>query len=160
MSQLTHTGVPLSAQIKSHRLLALAGLMALVVTTAVVLVLAIGDSPSITSTADRSQPAVRADGGPEETGVAAAIASQPAVAAPDESKIAAAIGSGREAASASTRPDESAVATAIGSGREAASTSIRPDESAVAAAIGSGREAASTSTRPDESAVAAAVSGH
>lgn len=116
MSHLSYPTAPLSERIRAHRLLALAALLALVATAAVVLALAIGQDPSTTSTVDRHQAAVRADGGPEETGVAAAIAEQPTVAGPDESKIAAAIGSGSESALVAPRPDESAVAAAI-SGR-------------------------------------------
>ena len=78
----------------------------------VVLVLAIGDdSPT---TADTPQAAVRADGGPEEGNVVAAIGSRSTEAAAYDAKIAAAIRSGPEPASAAaTRPDESATAAAI-----------------------------------------------
>jgi hypothetical protein len=48
--------------------------------------------------------------------VAAAVGTQPTVSGPDESDIAAAIGSGHEASTMTGRPDESAVASAI-SGR-------------------------------------------
>jgi hypothetical protein len=77
---------------------------------------AIGDRSPASSTANAPRAAVRADGGREESGVAAATGSQPSEVVLDESKIAAAIGSGREPAPAATRLDESAVATAI-SGR-------------------------------------------
>jgi hypothetical protein len=73
----------------------------------------------------------RYDGGPEESGVAAAIGSQPTVAAPDESKIAAAIGTGGEAATTAARPDESAVAAAI-SGRWRGSAARRLDRTRLA----------------------------
>ena len=65
MSQLTHPSAPLGAYVRAHRLLALAALLALVATTAVVLLLAIGDNPSTSSTADQPRAAERADGGPE-----------------------------------------------------------------------------------------------
>jgi hypothetical protein len=55
----------------------------------------------------------RPAGGPEETGVAAAIAPKPNVASPDESKIAAAI-SRTQMATGQSGPDESSVAAAIG----------------------------------------------
>jgi hypothetical protein len=124
MSQLTHPRTPLGAQIRALRPTALAAVLAgMAVLLVLVLVLAIGDKPSTTDSADRSQPAVRVDGGPEETGVAAAIAPKPAVASPDESRIAADLtfpGLARDARAAgepaSSRPDESAVAAAI-SGR-------------------------------------------
>lgn len=59
------------------------------------------------------QPAqsTRPTGGPDESGVAAAIAPKPNVATPDESKIAAAIA--RREQLAPSRPDESGVAAAI-----------------------------------------------
>ena len=113
MSHVTHPKLQLGGQLRAHRLIALVALVALVATAAVVLMLAIGDSSPTSSTANPPQVAQRADGGPEESGVAAAIGLQPTVAAPDESKIAAALGSGREPASVATGPDESAVATAI-----------------------------------------------
>ena len=115
MSHLSYPSAPLT-RIREHRLLALAAVLALVATGAVVLALTLGQNSSTTSTAGRHQAAVRADSGPEETGVAAAIAVQPIVARPDESKIAAAIGSGRESVPVAPRPDESAVAAGI-SGR-------------------------------------------
>jgi hypothetical protein len=123
MSQLTHPRTPLGAQVRALRPTALAAVLA-GMAVLLVLVLAIGDKPSTTDSADRSQPAVRVDGGPEETGVAAAIAPKPAVASPDESRIAADLtfpGLARDARAAagepaSSRPDESAVAAAI-SGR-------------------------------------------
>lgn len=116
MSHLSYPNAPLSERIRAHRLLTLATLLALLATAAIVLAIAIDQNPSTTSTVDRHQAAIRADGGPEETGVAAAIAEQAIVAAPDESEIASAIGSGRESAPSARRPDESAVAAAI-SGR-------------------------------------------
>jgi hypothetical protein len=54
----------------------------------------------------------RYDFGAEENGVVAAIGSRPTVAAPDESRIVAAIGSGGEARTAA-RPGEAAVSAAI-----------------------------------------------
>jgi hypothetical protein len=115
MSQPTHPRVPLYGQLRDHRLIALAGLLALAATAAVMLALAIGSSSSSSSTVQAPRTAVRADGGPEESGVAAAISPRPTLAA-DESRIAAAIGSGRVVVPTAPAPDESAVAAAV-SGR-------------------------------------------
>lgn len=117
MSHVAQPKLQVPGQLRKHRLVALAALLALVATVAVVLVLAITDDRSTSSVADLSQPVARTDGGPDESSVAAAIGSQPTVVRPDESRIAAAIGSAREPASTTARPDESAVASAI-SGRE------------------------------------------
>lgn len=95
MSQVTHPSVPLSAQIRAHRMVALAVLLALIATAAAVLVLAIANHASTSSAVDTPQSALRADGGP------------------DESNVAAAVGSGRAPAPAASRPDESNVAAAI-----------------------------------------------
>lgn len=105
-----------AAHVRAHRRIALAALLALFATAAVVLVLAAGDSASTDSVGDRPVSAVRADGGLEESAVAATIGSQPSVGRPDESGIAAAIGSSSKASLVPSRPDESAVAAAI-SGR-------------------------------------------
>jgi hypothetical protein len=115
MSNISHR-TPLTTQIGEHRRIALAGLLALLATIAVVLVLAIGDDSTSSSDATSlpaGSPVARADGGPEETGVAAAIAPKPAVTAPDESNVAAAVGAGRDSQSGPSRPDESVVANAI-----------------------------------------------
>jgi hypothetical protein len=64
----------------------------------------------------QATPAQRADGGPEESNLAAAVGSRPTAAGPNESKIAAAIGSGPEPSPVPVRPDENGVAAAI-SGR-------------------------------------------
>lgn len=118
MSNITHR-VPLSTQIGEHRSAVLAGMLALLATTAVVLVLVLAggqtDSPD-TVAAPASVSALRADGGPEETGVAAAVSPKTAPSRPDESAVAASIGSGSDIETAQYRPDESAVAAAI-SGR-------------------------------------------
>ena len=116
MSHVTHPKLPLTAQVRSHRLVVLAALLALAATIAVVLVFAITHNASETAGGDRAQPVTRTDGGPEESAVAAAVGSQPTVVRPDESSIAAAIGSAHQPAPAPARPDESTVATAI-SGR-------------------------------------------
>jgi hypothetical protein len=116
MSHVAQPKLQISRQLTKHRLVALAALLALFATGAVVLALAIADNRSTSSVADLPQPVARTDGGPEESSVAVAIGSHPTVIRPDESRIAAAIGSVRETASGSARPDESTVAGAI-SGR-------------------------------------------
>jgi hypothetical protein len=114
MSQLAHAHTPLSGQLRAHRMLALGALLALIAAVAVVLVLSTGNSASTDrSVANQPSAAVRSDGGPEESSVAAAIAPKPSVAAPDESKIAAAVGSARQSDPAPTPHDESDVAVAI-----------------------------------------------
>ena len=118
MSHVAQPKLQVPGQLRKHRLVALAALLALLTTVAVVLVLAITEDRSTSSVADLPQPVARTDGGPDESSVAAAIGSQPTVIIrPDESRIAAVIGSAREPASTTARPDESAVASAI-SGRE------------------------------------------
>ena len=99
MSQLTHPKPQLVGQIRSHKLIAVSALLALLATTALVLVLAIGDSTSTTTSAvDRPAPTVRADNGPEETAAAINRGYEPptptAPVRPDESTVASAI-SGR-----------------------------------------------------------------
>jgi hypothetical protein len=115
MSQPTHPRVPLYGRLRDHRLIALAALLALAATAAVMLALAIGSNPSTNATVQAPRAAVRATGGPEESGVAAAISPRPTLAA-DQSQIAEAFGSGRVVAPAAPAPDESAVAAAV-SGR-------------------------------------------
>jgi hypothetical protein len=118
MSQVTHPKVQFGAQLRAHRLLALAALLALLATTVVVLALALSDNQPTTTVSDQPAPAVRGDGGPEETAVAASVGTR-SVGRPDESKVAAAIGAAPEPASPAaqaSRPDESAVASGI-SGR-------------------------------------------
>jgi hypothetical protein len=93
MSQVVSHTATLRDQARHHWAIALAGLLALLATTAVVLVLAI-DGGSSESVAQKAGPALRTDGGPEETGVAASVGN----AQPDgsrayvsESRVAAAI---------------------------------------------------------------------
>ena len=91
MAQLSHPVAPLT-RMREHRLLALAALLAVLVTTAFVLALTIRQGES-TSTIEPHQAAVRADGGPEEAGVATAIAGESggSTSRPEESDVAAAI---------------------------------------------------------------------
>jgi hypothetical protein len=119
MSQVSHTTIPLTDQIRNHWIVALSALLALLATIAVVLALAIdgGSTSASVPVAQSSNQAARSDGGP------------------DESRIAAAVGSPSESAPLATRPDESKVAASIGSGSESAASATRPDESKVAASI-------------------------
>jgi hypothetical protein len=76
-----------------------------------VLVLVIDNGASTTSgSVTKPQAALRSDGGPDESAVAASVGSRPS-AGPDESSIAASIGGPRMHPSG---PDESAIAAAIG----------------------------------------------
>src|SRR4051812_47545946 len=116
MSQVTHPTFSTRSQLRAHKVAALSALIALLATAAIVLVLAIdgGSSGPGTSAAARPQPALRADGGPDESAVAATVGSQAAPSAgPDEAAVAATVGS---QAAPSAGPDESAVAAAV-SGR-------------------------------------------
>jgi len=91
MSQLTHP-ISVTDQVRTNWALALSALLALAATAAVVLVLAIDGGSSDTSTvAQQSQPAVRSDGGPDESAVALSVGSRMSPA-PSESTIAAAVG--------------------------------------------------------------------
>ena len=134
MSQLTHP-ISVRDQVRTHWALALSALLALAATAAMVLVLAIDGGSSDTSTvAQRSQPAVRSDGGPDESAVALSVGSRLSPA-PSESTIAAAVGG-----SVAARP--------TGSYWESADprSSYQP-----APAQGTGG--------PDESSIAATISG-
>jgi hypothetical protein len=141
MSQVSQATIPLATQVRPpRRTLWLGALLALAAIAAVVLVLALqGESPKTDAagTADlKAQPSVRADGGPEESQVAAAIggSSSPSSSRPDESRIAAAVGG--SSSPSNSRPDESRIAAAVGG--SSSSSPNRPDESVIAAAI-SGR---------------------
>jgi len=131
MSHTTHPHIPLSQTVRDHRRLAIAALAALMATTAVVLVLVIGnDSSEPVSTpaqvSSQSGPQVR----PDESRVAAAVGTQPSnpmTARPDESRVASAIAT-ESSAPALTRPDESNVASAI-SGSQGGSKPDRATQS-------------------------------
>jgi hypothetical protein len=120
MSHVTHPAPSARSQLRAHRVAALSALLALLATAAVVLVLAIdgGSSGIGNSAGERQQPALRVDGGPDESAVAAAVGSQPAPSVGhDESAVAASISRTAPAPhDFSGRPDESAVAAAV-SGR-------------------------------------------
>src|SRR5215218_3163077 len=92
MSHITHPLTSAGSQLRAHWIVALSALFALLATTAVVLVLAIdGGSSTTSSVADQARPALRTDGGPDESAVAASVGEQTS-AGPSESAIAASIG--------------------------------------------------------------------
>ncbi len=130
MSQFSHPTIPVRSQIQAHKVAWLAALLALVATATIALVLAIDGGSSTSSVAEQPQPAVRSDGGPNESSVAATVGSRP-----------------------STGPSESTVAASVGS-----RPSTGPSESTVAAARSTSPQKASSG--PDESATGAALSGH
>jgi hypothetical protein len=95
MSQVASPAV--SSQIRRHWVLAFSALLALLATAAVVLILAL-DGGSSESVAQTARPALRSDGGPDESAVAASIAgkAQPALRSdggPEESAVAGAVSS-------------------------------------------------------------------
>jgi hypothetical protein len=96
MSQATQS-LPLKHQLSAHRVLAVSALLALLATTAVVLVLTIsGEATQTSAPAGQStHPRVLWNGRPAESAVPAAAASVGSQTSPrpDESRIAAAIGS-------------------------------------------------------------------
>jgi hypothetical protein len=115
-----HPAVVLRSRYRQLRALLAVAMIAVVGLSAAVVILATDEArPTSASLASRvgapaqAMPAQRVDGGPEESNVAAAVGSQPTAVGPNESKIAAAIGSGREPSRVPVRPDESSVAAAI-----------------------------------------------
>ena len=115
MSQLTHPRISVPTLTRPRHTAWLGALLALAATTAIVLILALGNESSDTATpvSVQAQPSVRSDGGPEETSIAASVGTRPAVR-PDESRVAAAIGA--SSPQVASRPDESVTAASI-SGR-------------------------------------------
>ena len=112
MSHVTHPRVPIRSRKGPARVAWAAALLALAALTTIALVIALsgGSSPDATAVGAQAQPGLRADGGPDETRVATALAGRRA-AAPSESVVAAAIG--RASTPVAQRPDESRVAAAI-----------------------------------------------
>jgi hypothetical protein len=112
MSQVTSHTTTLRSQVRDHRIVAMSALLALFATAAIVLVLAIDGGSSDTSpVAQRSQSALRSDGGPEESAVAASLQ------APKTADIGAAARAAADGVPGLTtwngRPDESRTAAAI-----------------------------------------------
>ena len=67
MSQFSHPTHTIRSQVQAHKAAWLAALLTLIATGTVVLILAINDDSSSTSSSYVSQPALRTDGGPDET---------------------------------------------------------------------------------------------
>ena len=131
MSQATQHTVSLQDQVRAHWIVASSALMALLAAIAVALVLAIdGGSSGTTASVTEQQPALRSDGGLEESAVAASVGAR-ASAGVEESRVAASIGT------STSRPtgglDESRLghSALMGPAPEPA----RPDENRVAATI-------------------------
>jgi hypothetical protein len=119
MSHVGHSTLSTRSQLRAQWIVAISALVALVAATAVALVLFVGDSGTTASKSiARPHAAIRSDGGPNESAVAASVGTQPS-AGPDESSIAASIGGPSIAAPIGgpkmrpTGPDESTVATSI-----------------------------------------------
>jgi hypothetical protein len=113
-SVMSHVGSPTlstRSQLRAHWVVAISALCALIAAAAVVLVLVIDDGASTTSgSVTKPQAALRSDGGPDESALAASVSS-PVSVGPDESSIAASIGGPRMHSSG---PDEAAIAASIG----------------------------------------------
>lgn len=115
MSHVTQQTARVPTHAGPSRLTLGAALLALAAAGAVALAIALsgGSSPDATPAAVQAQPGLRADGGPDETSVAATLGRH-GTSGPSESVVAAAIG--RRSAPVARRPDESRVAAVI-SGR-------------------------------------------
>jgi hypothetical protein len=120
MSHAGHPTLSSRSQLRAHWIAAVSALVALLAAAAVTLILVVDNgASSATSSVANPQPALRSDGGPNESAVAASIAPRP-VASPDESTIAASVGGPRmlpsgpdDTATVASAPDESAVAESI-----------------------------------------------
>jgi hypothetical protein len=117
-----HPAVVLRSQYRQLRALLAVAMVAVVGLAAAVVILALDNdtgtrvAPATQVSAPSSAGAIRSDGGPEESAVAASLGPQATAAGPDESNVAAAIGSGDNRSTTTGGPDESTVAGAI-SGR-------------------------------------------
>jgi hypothetical protein len=116
-----HPAVVLRSRYQQLRALLAVAMIAVVGLTAAVVILAIqNDGNTIVRAASPANApstiTIRSDGGPEESAVAATLEPKQTVSGADESRIAAAVGSGESRSTAAPRPDESTVASAI-SGR-------------------------------------------
>ena len=110
MSHVGHPTLSTRSQLRANWIVAISALVALVAATAVALVLFVGDSGTTTSKSiARPQAAIRSDGGPNESAVAASVGTQPSPV-PDEAAIAASIGGPRMLPSG---PGERAAAASI-----------------------------------------------
>ena len=157
MSHLSHPRISSHFHV-SRRTMWLGALLALVATGAVVLILAIGNDSTddATSVSAPSQPSLRSDGGPEETGVAASVGSRPSTG-PSESSIAAAVGAASVPVSSTdtSGSSESRIASAVGGSPSQSSSG--PDESSVAASLSD--QSPPRHAGPDEASTAASISG-
>jgi len=80
MSQVTSPTTTLRSQVRAHRIVGVSALVALLATAAIVLVLALdGGTSDESSAAQSAQPALRTDGGLEESAVAASERDQLAI---------------------------------------------------------------------------------
>jgi hypothetical protein len=114
MSHVGHPTLSTRSQLRAHWIAAMSALVALVAATAVVLVLMIDDGGS-TASSQTARPlaAIRSDGGPNESAVAASVGAHPSPL-PDEAAAAALVGRGAGPYQpASDGPDESATAASI-----------------------------------------------
>jgi hypothetical protein len=114
-----HPAVVLRSHYRQLRALLAIAMIAVVGLSAALVILATNDDGSTGASVAshvggpaQVASAPRTDGGPEESALAAAVGSQPSALGPNESKIAATIGSGPEP-SVSNHPDETSVAAAI-----------------------------------------------
>jgi hypothetical protein len=120
MSQVTPSTTSVRSQLRAHWIVGISAVLALLATAAVVLVLAIDNGSSGTSSvAQKSQPAVPTDGGPDESAVATFVGPR-------------AVGGHAEAVGIPS--PAAAEATAAAASRASAG---RPDESRIAASISS-----------------------
>jgi hypothetical protein len=136
MSYVGNPTLSTRSQLRAHWILVISTLAALLAATAVALVLVIDNGTStVSGSIAKPQAALRSDGGPDESAVAASVGSRPS-SVPDESAVAAAVGS---VTAPSPVPDEAAAAAAIRrNGGPSQYLSVGPDESTIAASI-SGR---------------------
>jgi hypothetical protein len=116
-----HPAVVLRSRYQQLRALLAVAMIAVVGLTAAVVILAVqDDGNTIVRAASpanaQSASAIRSDGGPEESTVAATLGPRQTASGADESRIAAAVGSSELQSTAASGPDESTVANAI-SGR-------------------------------------------
>jgi hypothetical protein len=122
---MSQTQTQIAAPRQGRAVRGAAGAASLLALGAVVLTFTLGATKSndADTVALPAQPALRSDGGPEESGIAAVVAPRPA-SGPDESEIAAAIsGAGAKAGSSGTttepytpmgpRPSDAAPTTAV-----------------------------------------------
>jgi hypothetical protein len=112
MSQVAHPTTSLGSQLRAHWIVGLSALLALLATAVVVLVLAIdGGSSDTGSVAQKSQPALRTDGGPDESAVAGVVGAPAFSAYPSPTAAEAAAAAANRAPAG--RPDESSIAASI-----------------------------------------------